>query len=348
MLLGYLATAPYPWYRIVYYADATFNANFSAIEFTRRAVLSSRTEELMIGLEKIWHNFRLCLIGVAGLSFAAGQGAAETLFTYPDFSSTAGLTLVGNASTASTSDGTVLRVTPATGGQSGAAYSTTAVPLGSGNSFSTAFQFRFTNPGGIDPADGIVFVIGTSTTGLGTGGFGIGYAGVSGNSIGIEFDTYNNGGSDGNSSNEVGIDTNGGLQDSNLAKAYGVGTCDFGGSPATYKSAGCMSNGNLWTVNMSYNGSALTVSLSDPAEGTSFTALNAVPLNLASILGQNTAFVGFSSGTGAGWENHDIVNWTFSNSATPTPTPEPGTVVLVGGGLLVVALVRKRRTVRTA
>jgi len=300
----------------------------------------------MISLQKISRNLRLGLIGAAALSFAASQGAAATLFTYPDFSSTAGLTLVGNASTASTSDGTVLRVTPATGGQSGAAYSTTAVPLGAGNSFSTAFQFRFTNPGGIDPADGIVFVIGTSTTGLGTGGGGIGYLGVSGNSVGIEFDTYNNGSSDGNSSNHIGINTNGGLQDSNLTNAYGVSTCNFGGS--SYKSAGCMSNGDLWTVNMSYNGSALTVSLNDPAEGTAFTALNTVPLNLVSILGQNTAFVGFSSGTGGGWENHDIVNWTFSNSATLTSTPEPGTVVLVGGGLLAVALLRKRRTARAA
>ncbi|NYC32247.1 hypothetical protein B0H42_004878 [Clostridium saccharobutylicum] len=41
-------------------------------------------------------------------------------------------------------------------------------------------------------ADGIVFVINNNTNGLGTEGAGIGYQGIT-NSIGIEFDTYDNG-----------------------------------------------------------------------------------------------------------------------------------------------------------
>ena len=159
-------------------------------------------------------------------------GGSGTQFTYNGFASTSGLTMVGNAATASTSDGTVLRLTPATGNQSGAAYSTTPVTLGNNATFSTQFQFRFSNPGGTDPADGIVFVLGTSTKGLGGAGVGMGYQGVSGNSVGIEFDTYNNtgfglGNDDGNSSNHVAIDTNGILTNTDLTNVYGNQSCGF-------------------------------------------------------------------------------------------------------------------------
>ena len=45
--------------------------------------------------------------------------ADATVITYPNFSSTAGLMFGGNATTATTSDGAVLRVTPATYNQAG-------------------------------------------------------------------------------------------------------------------------------------------------------------------------------------------------------------------------------------
>jgi uncharacterized protein (TIGR03437 family) len=245
-----------------------------------------------------------------------------TQFTYDGFANTAGLTLVGSAATASTSDRTVLRLAPASGSQSGAAYSTTAISLGNNASFHTQFQFRFTDPGGIDPADGIVFVLATNANGLGESGIGMGYAGLAGNSVAIEFDTYNNGGyglpgDDGNSSNHVAIDTNGSLTNTALINVYGNGSCGFAdGQPPQnpYTAAGCMSNGHLWTANIGYDGSHLTVTVSDPAEGSVFTAIDRYPIDLAAALGQNSAYVGFSAGTGGGDENHDIVNWTFAST----------------------------------
>ena len=111
----------------------------------------------------------------------------------------------------------MLRVIPAFGSQAGAAYSQSAVTLGAGNTYSTQFRFRFTNPAGVDPADGITVTLAASPTGLGTPGYGMGYEGV-GSSVAIEFDTYNNGIFDGslgyfaqepNSSNHVATDING-------------------------------------------------------------------------------------------------------------------------------------------
>jgi hypothetical protein len=288
---------------------------------------------------------RWATVAAAVLIWQTVAGAG-VLFTFPDFSSTAGLTFAGAATTTTTSDGAVLRVTPATGGQSGAAYSTTAVPLGPGDTFSTVFQFRFTDPGGIDPADGITFVLAATATGLGSGGGFIGYGGVP-NSVAIEFDTFNNGGGDGNSSNHVGIDTNGVLTDTSLTNVYGMQTCNFSASTIN-TAAGCMSNGNVWTATITYDGSNLSVNLKDSAEGSTFNAISSFPIDIKSFLGTSNAFVGFTSGTGAGWENHDILNWTFSNSATlPGTVPEPGTWVLLGSGLLLVPLVSRLRRRRS-
>jgi hypothetical protein len=278
-------------------------------------------------------HFSGLIAAVCALILCPANGQAGVLYTYNG--TTQGLTLVGNANTASTSDGTVLRITPGLIGQSGAVYSTTAVPLGTGGTFSTQFQFRFTGQGGIDPADGIVFVLATNTTGLGQAGGGLGYQGTNGNSVGIEFDTYENGGAD-SSSNHVAIDTNGVLTDTALVNVYGIAHCDFDNG---YTEPGCMSNGDLWTVNISYNGTNLTVTLSDPREGTTFTALNNYPINIASILGQNTAYVGFSASTGSGFENHDIVTWTFANTVQISGVPTVPALSRWALGMVTVLLV---------
>jgi len=252
-----------------------------------------------------WKHLIFASAGLLSVSAQAG-----ILFNYPNFSNTAGLTFVGNTATANTVDGTVLRVTPALNNQSGAAYSTAAVSLGANATFSTIFQFRFTNAGGINPADGITFVLAQNPAGLGVAGGGIGYQGVP-NSVAIEFDTFQNGGND-TSSNHAAIDTGGVLTNSNLINLYGIGIC----TTATHLQPGCMSNGDVWSVTISYDGANLSGTAWDTTgEAAPFTLFNNLPINISAALGTNTAFVGFTSGTGAGHENHDILNWQFANSA---------------------------------
>jgi hypothetical protein len=306
-------------------------------------------------------SIRRAAFGAATAIFLCGAGAAHaTVVTYNGFGDISGLTLKGSATTTTTGDGTVLRLT-STGSQSGAAYSTSPFTLGTNATFSTQFQFRFTEPGGVDPADGITFVLAASPTGLGNAGYGMGYENVA-NSIAIEFDTYNNSFAGGgfapfaaepDSSNHVALDLNGSLTNTAAVSPYGNASCGFTGGAAhpvqnDYAVPGCMANGDLWTVNISYDGTKLNVSLQDSLKGSAFAAISDYAIDVGSYLGTNTAFVGFTGSSGAGWENQDILNWRLANTAQLPPVvtgvPEPASLALLGTGLLGLALTRRRRS----
>lgn len=81
-------------------------------------------------------------------------------------------------------------ITPESPNQLGSFYNNTTVNL------TTNFNLLFSVNFGCDGfgGSGMYFVMRTGPWAVGTGGTGMGYSGMTGNSIGIEFDTYNDGG----------------------------------------------------------------------------------------------------------------------------------------------------------
>lgn len=138
-----------------------------------------------------------------------------------------------------------------------------------------------------------------------------GYDGI-GSSLGVKFDTYKNTGEI--NDNHVAIQTNGVEKDEFSATPYMVPVCT---SPVGVR--GCMSNGDLWSVWIDYDGLNLHVALADNSTVRPADLIDA-PLSLPMALDYATAaYAGFTAGTGGGYENHDIVNWEYYNTYSPTP-----------------------------
>jgi hypothetical protein len=277
---------------------------------------------------------RVLKVLVCGLAIvvASAERAGATTITFSDFSSSGTLDLNGSAAIVTTGDGAVLRLVPALPGQGGSAFNSATI---NASTFSTAFQFRLTNPGGIHDgtatgADGFVFVVQNVSSSIGSAGGGLGYMGI-GLSVGVEFDTWNNGGgfNDANS-NHLGIDTNGNIF-----------------SLATVPVAPAFDNGDLWTAWIDYDGTTLEIRTN--TTGVRPAAANlALALNIPNLLGGTTAYVGFTAGTGSAYENHDIVNWTYSDSfveggVEPGQVPEPAALLLMAVGAGAVARRTRRR-----
>jgi hypothetical protein len=229
-----------------------------------------------------------------------GTASAVIVINFPNFSNCATLQLNGNAACTSN----VLRVTPAQFSQAGSAFSQLLIPLGPGNTFSTFFAFQMTGSGGSSDgdglgADGLTFTVQPNANTAGGAGGGIGYQGIL-NSVAVEFDTWNNGAGFGDpDGNHVGVDLNGSIT-----------------SVATASIGTRLNNGAIWFAWIDYNGSVLELRLNQanvrPAAPTLTHAVN-----LATVIGTTQAFVGFTSGTGAAFANHDILTWVFDNSFNP-------------------------------
>lgn len=260
------------------------------------------------------------------------SATAHADFNYSNFTDVSSLTLNGNA--AQVAD--ALRLSSATGNSSGSAFTTAATSLGSLNSFSTYFQFRITDSGGIGDgdgagADGLAFVIQTVSNTVGGIGGSIGYGGIT-NSVGIEFDTYDNGIGYGDpDGNHVGIDVNGNIASLNTA------------SESTR-----FNNGEVWNAWVDYNGSTnlLEVRWSQNTSRPAFAQLSNT-VDLVATLGQNTAYLGFTSATGSGWGNHDILSWQYRDSFSPiTAVPEPSIYASMMLGIGIIGFASRRRASR--
>jgi hypothetical protein len=197
----------------------------------------------------------------------------------------------------------VLRLAAATSNDVGSVFTNTALNVATG--FSTSFNFRLTSRGGSSDgtaigADGIVFAVQrVGPAALGATGEGLGYLNI-GSSVGIEFDTYQNSNRNDPSSNHVGVNLGGSVTSAVTANV----SPDFDS---------VANNGAKWTAWVDYNGSLLEVRVAQngirPA-----TALLSHALNLATTIGGDTAYVGFTAATGGALANHDLLSWAFSDS----------------------------------
>jgi hypothetical protein len=219
------------------------------------------------------------------------QNGADSINFSTGFSSTAGLTLNG---TAAANDDSRLQLT------NGQLWQATSVfwnaPINITN-FTTSFEFQLSNAEG----NGFTFTIqNQGPTALGGDSAGLGYQGIT-PSVAVKFNFYNyeNEGSD-----STGFYTNG--------EAPVTPTIDI--SPSGIE----LGSGDGITATLTYDGTTLTLNLADGVTGDTFTTSQAI--NIPQIVGGNTAYVGFTGGSGGLTSSQKILTWTY----TTTPTTGGG------------------------
>jgi hypothetical protein len=178
--------------------------------------------------------------------------------------------------------------------QAGSLFSNSKVCI---KNFTTTFPFvitPLTNP----PADGITFTMqGDSPTALGSAGGGLGYF-ILLNSVAVRFDYGHD--NFGEGLNATGLFTTG-----TTFGSFSFLNVDLTGSPIDLR------NTDPKQATLTYDGTVLTESITDLKTNLSFT--HAYTINIPSFIGGNTAFVGFTGGTGALGADQDIESWTFHN-----------------------------------
>jgi hypothetical protein len=141
----------------------------------------------------------------------------------PKSGTTVDLTINGSAKLVNgPQGGSALWLTPSASGLAGSAFTTDSIEFTPEYRFSTFFQFKMGDTGGIAPADGMTFTLQTEgATALGGTGGDLGYVGIT-PSIAVEFDTYQNAWDI--SDNHVAILTDGQTNDLDPQTPYGLQT----------------------------------------------------------------------------------------------------------------------------
>ena len=212
-------------------------------------------------------------------SYEAGQ----VPYNPNGFPSAAGLATNGSTSLA----GTSLQLTNGGLNEAGSAFFATPVNI---QAFNTDFIFQLTNPA----ADGFTFTIqNMGPAALGTDGGSLGYAHI-GKSVAVKFDLFQNAGDPSNNSTGLFVDG---------ALPMGSSSIDLTGSGINLHS------GDKMDANLAYDGETLTLTLTDLV--TQATWSHPFVVNIPAIVGANTAYVGFTAGTGGLTSIQQILNWTF-------------------------------------
>ena len=227
---------------------------------------------------------------------AASLHMSQTSFT-------TGGHLVLNGAAVIDADGSLL-VTPATDSQIGSAWYSTPVSIDSATSISTRFVFRIGGGNG-SGADGLVFLLQTQGTGAisaQAGGF-LGYGGIA-PSVAIKLDTYLNAEFGDPSNNFIGVTLDG----SPVSVAHG----DPGFSLIDDQTHA------LW-IDFDGPNRRLRVYVSaDPDAVRPLTPIIDTAFDLDQHFGGSAVYAGFTSSTGASYDNHRIQAWQIAAGRGPS------------------------------
>jgi hypothetical protein len=225
------------------------------------------------------------------------QSGGMTINFGSGFSSITGLQLNGSAVA---SNDTRLQLTDGGLWEAGSVWWNTPINI---QAFTTTFQFQLSNAQG----NGFTFTIqNAGSTALGGDSAGLGYQDIL-KSVAVKFNFYDY---NGEGSDSTGIYTNG--------QAPVLPTVDV--SPSGIQ----LGSGDSIQATVSYTGLTLTLQLFDLVTNKTFTYSQAI--NIPQIVGANTAYVGFTGGTGGLSSSQKLISWTYSTQAVhPAFSPVAGT-----------------------
>jgi hypothetical protein len=207
---------------------------------------------------------------------------------YPDFSSVDGLQLNGSAAQA----GSVLRLTPNSTSQTGTAFTTSKVVRHT-KSWKTEFTISIHDAPGA-PGDGMAFSMHSKgKSAIGDGGGGLGYASI-GDSLAVEFDTFDNGGDD-EDANEVAIIING---KAGISRDAAIPSFQLYGAER-----------HVW-ISYKAKSHKVKVYVSETTTKPSSPLVSA-KVDLKKVL-EGKARAGFTAATGGATAAHDVLNWTLT------------------------------------
>lgn len=210
-------------------------------------------------------------------------GAVPPVINFASGFTSTGLNLLGATTLNST-----LELTDGGAGEERAAWFTTPVNI---QSFTTSFNFQETSA----TADGFTFTIQNYAPGIwsvGGNGGDLGYGGI-GSSVAVKFDLYSNAGE--------GTDSTGFYTDGAVPTVPAIDMTSSGVN---------LHSGDILNAQISYDGTTLTLTLTDTVTNASFTTSQAI--NISSIVGADTAYVGFTAATGGATAIQQVLNWTYT------------------------------------
>jgi hypothetical protein len=245
------------------------------------------------------------LMCVAVLLSLASAAMAD--FSYPDFSSTAGVNLVGSAA----QSGDHIRLVPATMFRTGGVWTQAQQSVGSG--FATTFEVQMTNIGGELDATGkhgtdyISFAVQNAGNNIPAAP----YDGT-GSRLTVNLDCWKNANTIDLGHCTVFVALNGVVQTATNLEALGISLTDEA----------------VHQVSITYAEQVLNVLV----DNTAVTTISGVDLNACGLGSGYAGFMGRNGG--ATYANEDVLSWSFQS------VPEPATFLLLGIGGMVL---RRRR-----